>query len=177
MRLLLTPHPDTPSMAVTRIAVTVRRADEHVLELRYEIEGDLAQVRWPALAEPSRTDELWKHTCLEAFVKPVAGETYVELNFAPSTQWAAYRFDGYRAGMTDAEIVAPQVQPQMDGAAFVLVARVELPDGGAWRLALSAVIEAADGSKSYWALAHPPGKPDFHHADSFAYALGAPEHA
>src|SRR3546814_3736372 len=38
------------------------------------------------------------------------------------------------------------------------------PDNGA-KLALSAVIEELDGTKSYWALAHPPGKPDFHHPD------------
>jgi hypothetical protein len=31
-----------------------------------------------------------------------------------------------------------------------------------------------DGTKSYWALAHPQGKPDFHHVDSFALTL-APE--
>jgi len=36
-----------------------------------------------------------------------------------------------------------------------------------WRLSLSAVIEQADGRLSYWALAHPPGKPDFHRADCF----------
>jgi hypothetical protein len=33
------------------------------------------------------------------------------------------------------------------------------------------VIEAADGSLSYWALRHPPGKPDFHHRDAFALEL------
>jgi hypothetical protein len=37
-----------------------------------------------------------------------------------------------------------------------------------WRLGLSAIIEEASGRRSYWALAHPPGKPDFHHPDSFA---------
>jgi hypothetical protein len=40
-----------------------------------------------------------------------------------------------------------------------------------WRLGLSAVIEDKAGGKSYWALAHPPGKADFHHADSFAREL------
>jgi hypothetical protein len=38
-----------------------------------------------------------------------------------------------------------------------------------WRLGLSAVIEDKAGHMSYWALAHPPGKPDFHHMDCFAY--------
>ena len=35
----------------------------------------------------------------------------------------------------------------------------------------TAVIEEADGTKSYWALAHPSDKPDFHHPDSFALDL------
>ena len=59
------------------------------------------------------------------------------------------------------------------------VLRVEpgiFPDNGA-KLALSAVIEELDGTKSYWALAHPPGKPDFHHPDCFALTLGAPDAA
>jgi hypothetical protein len=37
------------------------------------------------------------------------------------------------------------------------------------------VIEAADGGKSYWALAHPPGRPDFHHAAGFAAHLPSDE--
>ncbi|MND06273.1 hypothetical protein D3C83_275510 [compost metagenome] len=36
---------------------------------------------------------------------------------------------------------------------------------------LAAVIEAADGALSYWALRHAPAKPDFHHRDAFALAL------
>jgi hypothetical protein len=39
------------------------------------------------------------------------------------------------------------------------------------RLGLSAVVEATDGGLSYWALRHPPGKPDFHHIDAFALQL------
>ena len=33
------------------------------------------------------------------------------------------------------------------------------------------VIETVDGERSYWALAHPAGQPDFHHRDSFTLAL------
>lgn len=39
---------------------------------------------------------------------------------------------------------------------------------------ISAVIEELDGTKSYWALAHPPGKPDFHHPACFAGQLTPP---
>jgi hypothetical protein len=38
----------------------------------------------------------------------------------------------------------------------------------AWRIGLAAAIEETSGHKSYWALAHPPGKADFHHSDCFA---------
>ena len=44
-----------------------------------------------------------------------------------------------------------------------------LPRSTPWRLGLSALIEDRAGHMSYWALAHPPGKPDFHHKDCFAY--------
>jgi hypothetical protein len=44
---------------------------------------------------------------------------------------------------------------------------------GLFEAGLSAIIEELDGTKSYWALAHPPGKPDFHHADCFALRLAA----
>jgi hypothetical protein len=37
--------------------------------------------------------------------------------------------------------------------------------------ALTAMIEETDGVKSYWALKHTPGKPDFHHAYGFALEL------
>ena len=32
----------------------------------------------------------------------------------------------------------------------------------------SAILEEEDGTISYWALAHAPGRPDFHHPDCFA---------
>ena len=40
-------------------------------------------------------------------------------------------------------------------------------------LALSCVVEGRDGSKSFWALNHPPDKPDFHHDDCFQLQIGA----
>jgi hypothetical protein len=49
----------------------------------------------------------------------------------------------------------------------------DLPVDVPWRLGLSAVIEEKGGSKSYWALAHPPGAPDFHHQEAFALELSA----
>ncbi len=45
----------------------------------------------------------------------------------------------------------------------------------ALRLGLSAVVEANDGTLSYWALRHPPGRPDFHHPDGCVLRLEPPD--
>jgi hypothetical protein len=46
-----------------------------------------------------------------------------------------------------------------------------------WYLGLSAVIHESNGHVSYWALAHPPGAPDFHHPDCFRLKLPPPRRA
>ena len=179
MRLQLTPHPDTPSDAVTAIAVDIACPDPETLTLRYALSGAIDRLAIPAPAAPERTDELWRHTCFEAFLRPDSGEAYAELNFAPSTQWAAYAFTGYRDGMDAAPLDAPRIEltqttNSLDLTVQLNLAGLSLPVGPRW-LALSAVIEDATGAKSYWALAHPPGRPDFHHRSSFACALPTEE--
>jgi hypothetical protein len=106
-------------------------------------------------------------------VRSSPGEAYEEFNFAPSTQWAAYRFDGYRRGMRVAnEIAAPRITVQSAPERFTLAATLEFDPGRArCQLGLTAVLEEAGGGVSYWALAHSPGKPDFHHADGFVGEL------
>ncbi len=42
------------------------------------------------------------------------------------------------------------------------------------RLGLSAVIEVADGSLSYWALHHPAARADFHNDGGFTLGLEVP---
>ena len=117
---------------------------------------------------------------MEAFIN-VADGGYIELNFSPSGQWATYRFSGYREGMAEALDIA--VKPlamgwQKSSVRFWLVAEVQFPElilAKEWQLGLAAVIEGTDGTKSYWALAHPPGQPDFHHPACFAATLPPPE--
>jgi hypothetical protein len=58
-------------------------------------------------------------------------------------------------------------------ASLQLNALADLPSDAPWQLNLSAVIEEKSGRKSYWALAHPPGKADFHHPDCFTHQLRA----
>jgi len=173
MRECLVPHPDFLSIAVAAIAVDLAR-DGAVLSLSYTVEGALDRVLWPEPRASDRTEELWKHTCFEAFIQPVGQAGYVELNLAPSGRWATYQFEGYRSGMRDATAV-----PRFVWQSPLLTASIELADMVAadWRLGLTAVIEAVDGSKSYWALQHPDGSPDFHNADCFITRLPASDRA
>src|SRR2546421_64445 len=73
--------------------------------------------------------------------------------------------------------IAVQVRRSSDQ--FELTATVHLGglaalrDAPALHLALAAVIEDYRGALSYWALDHPPGKPDFHHPDGFTIDLRA----
>jgi hypothetical protein len=170
VRHMLQAHRDSRTQVVRAIEVNVTRA-VHELRLSYVLRGDVDAIAWPAPAAPARTDELWRHTCFEAFVRLDGAETYYEFNFAPSRQWAAYRFDGYRAGMAPAfEFADPRIEIVQGGDSFGLEAAIAMPNRPL-NLALAAVIEDKAGCLSYWALTHAPGKADFHHANGFALTL------
>lgn len=169
MRAELIRHPASAGPDIA-IAVDVERRGG-TLRLRYEVDGPLDALVLPPPAEPRRADNLWRHSCFEAFVG--TGTGYVELNAAPSRAWAAYRFDGYRDGMREAELAPPLIEVSKTRR-FVLTLTFALPPDASGPLGLSAVIEAKDGTLSYWALAHPPGAPDFHHPACFALELPAP---
>ncbi|HUO11852.1 MAG TPA: DOMON-like domain-containing protein [Caulobacteraceae bacterium] len=172
----LLPHPLTPSDAVRQLEVEVERRGAR-LGLTYRLTGDLARLAIPSPASPERADELWKHTCFEAFVRPQAGSEYLELNLAPSGQWAGYEFSRYREGMRASGIGAPSIRVARSDEALVLRTEVDpspaLADA-AWSVALSAIIEETSGRKSYWALAHPPGRPDFHAPAGFVLDIPPP---
>ena len=177
MRRALIRHPDAASAAVTAIEVEIARPHPGALVLSYLVAGTIGGLRLPPMTTPTRTDELWRHTCFEVFIRPSSGQPYYELNLSPSTQWAAYGFAGYRSGMRVAnEITQPRIDVSAGDEHYVLSALLNLDplvQGDAvWRLGLSAVIEDKDGTISYWALKHPKGRADFHHSDCFALELG-----
>ena len=178
MRQGLKLHPDSRCSAVARVEVEIELPCPDRLVLSYVVTGKMTDIRMPPVGLSARGDKLWRHTCFEAFVRASSGAQYYELNFAPSTQWAVYRFSGYRSGMcVVGEIEPPAIEVQSSTDRYILQASLALdrlaglPRHAPWRLGLSAVIEDLNGSMSYWALAHPPGKPDFHHADYFALEL------
>ncbi|HEY9552578.1 DOMON-like domain-containing protein [Allosphingosinicella sp.] len=171
MRLTLRCHPQTPCDAVKRIEVVVERPKPGGLALHYFVTGTIADVLLPSPAAPTRSEGLWEHSCFEAFLRPTAGSAYHEFNFAPSTRWAAYAFKRYREGRIDAEVEPPVIEASAHAGSYELRATLNFPMGMPAELGLSAVIEDTNGRKSYWALAHPPGGPDFHHEDCFALQL------
>ena len=163
------------------MSARAERTDAGELRLRWVLTGALAGIRIAPPRELRRGDELWKHTCFEAFVAAEGKAGYVELNFSPSREWAAYAFVRYREGgpLTDSRL-EPQVVVRREPERIALDALVALeelsasyPDA-ALRIGLSAVVEATSGRCSYWALRHPVGKPDFHHDEAFAVRLAAP---
>jgi hypothetical protein len=174
MRLALKLHPDSTSAAASSVEVEVTRPQESALLLSYVVIGKTSGLRLPSIVTPARPDELWRHTCFEAFLSVAPGAGYYEFNFSPSTQWAAYHFSNYREGMATFEIDRPKIEVISSAETFTLRASLDLKylnlDRAA-RLGLSAVIEQTNGNKSYWALAHAPGKPDFHRANCFTHEL------
>lgn len=182
MLVRLTCHPDTPCAEIERIDVELGRGERGALRLRYRIVGDAEHVLTACTSPgepPQRRDELWRHTCCELFVREPAGEGYREYNFAPGGDWAAYRFGGYRAGMSPLDAAAPRIVLERSPAMLALTVTLDdqpLSALGGRQIAIACVLEATSpGGRSYWALAHPPGRPDFHHPAAFALTL-AVEH-
>ena len=172
-------HPLTPSRSIDAIDVRVESATKGTLAVTFVLQGDLTTLRIPAERPSRRVDQLWRHTCFEAFLMTGNGPGYREYNFSPSGEWAAYVFRDYRqaqdqrAGVT-ADESAPVIRVHRSAQRLALEAQVPLEPLPSYRpigLGLSAVVESVDGELSYWALRHPPGKPDFHYSDAFALQL------
>ena len=174
--LALVPHPDHPPLGVRAVTATLGPAQGHWLPIRWRIEGAGA-LTVPPFAGRGRADGLWRTTCFELFLAPLAGEEYCEFNLSPSERWAAYDFAGYRYGMAERAMPRDAVCT-LRGHGNLMIFDAALPLAGLpempCRAGLSAVIEEASGRISYWALAHPAGKADFHHPACFATTLAAP---
>jgi len=175
---LLHPHPASCCPAINAIRVRAEFATAGDLHLHYRVFATPGGLRLPVAQAAGPGDLLWQHTCCEAFMASSDSGAYREFNFSPSGQWAIYDFSDYRQRTA---LPRPPGPPRLsthlldDG--FLLQASLPaelLPTGPAWQLGLTVVIEAADGSKSYWALAHAADHPDFHCRSSFILNLSHP---
>jgi hypothetical protein len=171
-------HRDTPATAAYSIEVEAAFTEFGQMALRYTMRGVIALIEIPKPVHyGSRSDGLWQTTCFEAFIKG-DDDAYVEINLSPSTGWAGYSFQSYRHRGELPEIDTPVIDVEQKSGELIVTATVDISNlavalGANCRIGLSAVIEEIDGTKSYWALAHPPGAPDFHHPACFARQLPA----
>lgn len=175
-------HPSTPDDLLTGITIEVDSLTTDLLVLYYRISGDIDRLELPAQAASKFQEELWKHTCLEAFIAFPDSDVYFEFNFSPSSQWAVYRFDSYRQGVTPLHpdppprVIVRRRESTLEADIDIHLGTIpgltaDEIKGRELRLALTAVMKDEQGRVSYWALAHPPGRPDFHHRDGFALGL------
>jgi hypothetical protein len=178
----LTHHPETSSQDVQGIHACVYwlpDMQDNALAFTYTLTGNRSKLRIPPSRSPARADDLWRHTCCEAFIAVKGDSAYREFNFSPSGEWAMYQFHSYRqrAPLVEEER-APQIITHSTEESLTLEVCIFLPHLfiiQPLRLALSAVIEDNLGRLSYWALHHPPGKPDFHHPDAFVLEIEPPD--
>jgi hypothetical protein len=176
--MLLSLHPGTPCPALAGIEAITEHVSSNSVTISYSMTGRITDIAMPPQRAAARSNDLWQRTCFEAFVRPSDGLAYYEFNFSPSGEWAAYRFAKYRVEMCEAEgISAVKIDARSDRDSYTLRASLlfdgsfELARAASWHLGLAAVIEEKNGRKSYWALAHPSDKPDFHHPDCFIQQL------
>lgn len=140
------------------------------LHLLYQVKGPLNKLLLPKLNSSSLfKDELWKHTCLEFFVKNLNSTEYTELNFSPSGDYAVYHFKNYRErDFSFKNAAIPQIHSSLTNSLFELKAKIPLVKG---EISLTAVIEDQNQGISYFALAHKKERPDFHDPASFIVNL------
>ena len=181
--LPLVPHPDNPPRSSFTVHARARRRTPLELSVTFRIAGSTPRIAWHEPAREGCVDELWKHSCFEAFIRAGGRDDYVELNLAPARQWALYDLDSYRGGRrhsADAMLQDVNFRSREDLSVPMsrMRATLTLPPSFAdlaWTLGLTTIIEELDGTTSYWALAHAPGLPDFHNPDTFIARLPAPD--
>lgn len=175
----LVAHPAHPPRRVTAVESKVIGFDDTWLRVRWRVDG-AQELVVPAFAGRGRADELWQTTCFELFLKPVGADSYVEFNLSPSERWAVYDFGAYRTGMSERPASREPDCTIRIGSSFAIfdaaIPRDVLPTLPA-SANFTAVIEETGGVKSFWALAHPAAKPDFHDPACFAATLEPPRRA
>jgi hypothetical protein len=147
-----------PIRAVTAQIYATSDGCEAIFRLDSKLEGIVV----PDAAPPHRTDNLWQSTCFEIFWQPIGGTYYREFNLSPSGRWAAYDFDSFRDGMRDAPVDAIAVTCSRSENDLVLTASITADLPAPAQVALNAIVDHGDGNLQFWALAFPPGKPEFH---------------
>lgn len=119
-KVSLKPFAPPQNGIVHALDVHLQELTQETLSLRYTLHAEVTRLRIPATTrKPQHTDELWKHTCFEMFVRKAPGATaYYELNFSPSTEWALYAFEGYHKNPVSIDPARPpQIRVKREASA------------------------------------------------------------
>ena len=170
-------HPDTPNLSVKKLSCSVVALDNGDLQLNYHLNGDLQRLLIPEPTPSEPKNNLWKHSCFEAFIAVEGDTAYCEYNFSPSSQWAIYAFSDYRVKLAWEASQPPTIKRKQQDKQLTIIATLSatcLPDNPhnkPLQIGLSSVIETSSGAISYWSLQHPTNVPDFHHRESFCLQI------
>lgn len=148
------------------------------LNLQYRLAGETGKIQLPERStSPVRKDDLWANTCFEFFLAFPDDSRYWEFNLSPSGDWNVYHMEAYRrmGFREETSIQRLEVEMKREAGYVLLNADVDLSPliSGNQRLQLgiASIVQSANQHETYWALAHPHPKPDFHVRDSFLIQL------
>jgi len=169
-RLIPFPAPKIPAIEIT--GQVARQGN--LLFIRYSVQGDIEDIRLPVRSEsPARKDDLWKATCFEFFLAVKDRPEYWEFNLSPSGHWNVYAMDAYRQVNMREEVAFSELPFEFTKTSDELALDVAVNPSWLLRserhlqIGITAILKTADGSETYWALAHPGPQPDFHLKESF----------
>ncbi|MCX5876144.1 MAG: DOMON-like domain-containing protein [Deltaproteobacteria bacterium] len=170
----LHPFPGQDSDGVS-IQGTIARTGQAII-LSFFLQGNLDDLVLPAATEQARCDNLWQATCLEMFWAEEGKKNYWELNLAPNGAWNIYAFSDSRTDMRQEErMAAPAITTTRTPESFSLTAELDIAPlhtaNTPLRVGINAVLQHRDTRLSYWALAHPEAKPNFHTPQAFLLRL------
>jgi len=202
LRLSLLPHPDTPCPPLTGVEVELARTRPMTLALRYVLRGAAHQVRMEpraGSADPLWMHTCFEAFLRVAGEQEYLEFNLAPSGDFAASRFRRYRegmktAPGVGVSILGSELrrrpMAAEQRARLKEAGFDALERfgpsfyslkaevtldpaMSLGLDRSWQVGLSAVIEEKNGRISYWALAHPPGKPDFHHPDCFRLELPA----
>lgn len=124
--------------------------------------SDSLQLVVPKFSTQQKKEGLWNSTCFEIFVK--SGKSYVEWNFSPSGEWWSMDFSDYRHRLASKEHERTLPLKAEWTLNQTLSCAISIPVPTApLQVGISCILDMGT-KKTYWALAHPKDKPDFHDA-------------
>lgn len=104
---ILQPHPAARPHAIGGVSCGISWGGSGEWVFSFMIGEPPEALRLPEAVPAARNANLWQTTCFELFLKRPGDDAYIEFNFSPSGEWAAWTFERYREGRRDLEIALP----------------------------------------------------------------------